>query len=59
MPPYLAIFFSIHGQAITIGLYTVDEFVARTQTSPDTKWARLINSKDGDVITRYNKEETK
>lgn len=54
MAKYLAIFFNIHGNVITTGLYTIAEFLARVEAGKsETKWAKLISTDTGVVVEEY------
>lgn len=54
MAKYLAIFFNIHGNVITVGLFTTEEFQARVEAGEaETKWAKLISADTGEVVEAY------
>lgn len=58
MPPFLALFMSTDGVPIQVGLFTVDEFLARNAAAKDrTKWSLLINTASGMIVNRYHQPE--
>lgn len=54
MATYIALFFNIHGSVVTIGLFTIDEFNARTKAAEaETKWAYLVEASTGEIRASY------
>ena len=56
VPTYAAIFCSAEGVPQIVGVFTIDEFLARWNVAKQAfRWAILLNTETGAVIGNYNR----